>query len=480
VITITAPGSGTEIPLPDDPMASVGVEFTLTEVRLQGPGTCAGATDCGHILVNVDGDDCDIPPDPWNNITASSPATAMMAHCPSPVGQHTITLSLRNDDGTAFLDADGTEVRASIILTTTPGAPPALSILAPAEGAHVFPGPDPAASVPVTVAVENVMLMDPGGCTGMGGLCGHLAIYVDGDACNDGSAPNSVAGTTEVLARLSLCPQVTGAHTFAVEIHDDTGAALLGDDGSPLRAEVHVTVDELPQPSVVITSPTEGAIVTTDPAQPYALPVAFEVSEMTLAAPGTCPTGVPGCGHVMVQIDGEACNEVGHSANGVGFESPLSASFATCPVAFGQHEIRVLLVDDLGTPYPGADATVGVTFDPQEPALALRSPLAGQVVTMTANTFEVAFDVTSWTMGDWQTCDPSDNGCGEVRVSVSGPGCTAGNPFSAHGTSSPLTVNLSSCSTITGPHTVTAWLFPSNGSALSAAWATQTADITAQ
>lgn len=483
VLTITSPAEGAEVPLPDDAMGSIPIEFTVTDFALAAPGTCAGVAACGHIYLSIDGTDCDAAPDAYNNVGTNSPIDAMLALCPSPAGAHDVTLSLRSDDGAAFLDSTGAEVSASLSLTVAgplePAEPATLVITTPTDGAHVFPGPDPGMSVVVVVEVTNFTLMAPGGCSGPSAACGQVVVSVDGDDCDGGEGWNNLGGTETTAALLSLCANALGEHTISVELRSEGGSAVLDAAGEPVRDEVTVTVDEPPHPTITIDSPIMLAVVAPGSSSPFALPVEFSVVDFTLAEPGTCEPGIPGCGHVHLAIDGADCNETDRSANTLAWASPADLLLGLCPLVFGSHTITASLRQDDGLPIPDAEATVSIEVTTGEPAILVRSPTVGETVTMASNHISVAFEVENWTMGDYQTCAVDDDACGQVRVSVSGPGCTAGNPFSVQGTTSPLDVNLGTCSSPTGLHTLTTWLFPANGASLGT-WSSQTFDITTQ
>jgi hypothetical protein len=88
---------------------------------LKAPGSCAGATNCGHIHVLVDGPACTPAGAPYNNDAEASPATAILSKCPTANGAHTATLEIHNDDHSPFLGADGKVISTSVGFTASGG-----------------------------------------------------------------------------------------------------------------------------------------------------------------------------------------------------------------------------------------------------------------------------------------------------------------------------------------------------------------------
>jgi hypothetical protein len=93
-----------------------------------------------------------------------------------------------------------------------------------------------------------------------------------------------------------------------------------------------------PVPSIAITSPADGAMVTATPdvsGTEIGLDVdlVFEVHDFALKAVGDCK-GAPRCGHVQIHVDGDACNE-SHATGKAPFNeeaiaSPTSADLIYC------------------------------------------------------------------------------------------------------------------------------------------------------
>lgn len=95
----------------------VAINFN-TNYTIKAPGSCAGAENCGHIYVLIDSTNCNLPSMAYNTMASSSPTSADFSKCSTPTGQHTITLELRNDNGTAVLSAFGNPVTTQVTVTT--------------------------------------------------------------------------------------------------------------------------------------------------------------------------------------------------------------------------------------------------------------------------------------------------------------------------------------------------------------------------
>lgn len=84
-------------------LPKLDVAFTVANFTLKAPGSanCPTGT-CGHVHVNVDGDDCNVnSATPYNNAGAASPIEIDLGLCKAGApGAHTITASLHNNDHT--------------------------------------------------------------------------------------------------------------------------------------------------------------------------------------------------------------------------------------------------------------------------------------------------------------------------------------------------------------------------------------------
>ena len=95
---------------------TVAVNYN-TNYTLKAPGTCGGAENCGHLYLLIDSTSCNQASLPYNTLAFSSPIDADLSKCAAPLGQHTITLELHHDDGTAVLNLLNNPVTAQVIIT---------------------------------------------------------------------------------------------------------------------------------------------------------------------------------------------------------------------------------------------------------------------------------------------------------------------------------------------------------------------------
>jgi len=125
-------------------------------------------------------------------------------------------------------------------------------------------------------------------------------------------------------------------------------------------------------PSLTITGPTDGASVPLAADAPRTLWLTFEVTGLTLREPGTCLASDQPCGHVVVHVDGDACNADGADFNSAGSGSPLGASMVHCADAAGSHEVQLSLAKDDRTAWTdddGAPIAATITVTTEVPSL---------------------------------------------------------------------------------------------------------------
>lgn len=113
-IHISSPTEGQTFAIADlDDGTDLPIAFTVDNFTLKPPGTCAGATNCGHIHVVVDpdvgdGKTCNGPGAPYNEYfpetadAAPGSTSAGLDYCPAIPGTHKIVLELHNDDHSPF------------------------------------------------------------------------------------------------------------------------------------------------------------------------------------------------------------------------------------------------------------------------------------------------------------------------------------------------------------------------------------------
>jgi hypothetical protein len=92
------------------------VKFTVANFTLKDPGTCAGAANCGHVHMVIDGTQCNDPaaPGPYNADGAASPIVIGFDYCPAISGAHKIIAELHNDDHSTYTDPSGKAVTTSV------------------------------------------------------------------------------------------------------------------------------------------------------------------------------------------------------------------------------------------------------------------------------------------------------------------------------------------------------------------------------
>lgn len=128
-------------------------------------------------------------------------------------------------------------------------------------------------------------------------------------------------------------------------------------------------------PTLAITSPTDGATVTTAADGARSVLIDFTTEGVTLEAPGTCLATDSPCGHVRVTVDGDACNAAGDAFNSVAVASPAQAGLARCAAATGAHTIRLALAQDDGAPWldgGGSEIAASLTVTADIPPLLER------------------------------------------------------------------------------------------------------------
>ncbi len=117
-IRLTAPKSAATVAAAPEVVegelkVEIEIAFAVRDVTLAKPGGCAGAPDCGHVHVRVDGDGCNDTtaqgdPLPYNEEVFASPADADLAYCKGvhidktglhgADGAHVISVALFGDD----------------------------------------------------------------------------------------------------------------------------------------------------------------------------------------------------------------------------------------------------------------------------------------------------------------------------------------------------------------------------------------------
>jgi hypothetical protein len=133
-IKITDPADKATVTITEDPDVPIGftvTNFTLKEAPSRADAgaatvlaTCAGAADCGHVHIAVDGHSCDDHEDgetnTFNHESATSPIFAGLDYCTDAVTgipkekAYPVVLTLYRDDETQVMDSLGKPVMDSI------------------------------------------------------------------------------------------------------------------------------------------------------------------------------------------------------------------------------------------------------------------------------------------------------------------------------------------------------------------------------
>jgi hypothetical protein len=156
---------------------------------------------------------------------------------------------------------------------------------------------------------------------------------------------------------------------------DGKADVVVGDDGGSDGASADASeagVDAGPPATITLTSPLPDSGIgvatvkaTTNDAGQVVVPIGFETTHFTLAAPGMCGTaaqnsGDDHCGDLEVTFLGENCNADGGAYNNVASANPAEAILSHCPTVDGSHDVRLALHHGDGTPI--LDPSTGTTI----------------------------------------------------------------------------------------------------------------------
>lgn len=480
-LTITAPLENGRVPI--DSNHEIAIAFEVANFTLKPAGSCGGDLACGYAVLRVDGYTCNVPGQDYNNITSTNQVMAKLDLCQDVQGDHNFTIELRHDDGSVLRGAQGKAISQTVHMTAVP-PPPELTITSPAQGDTVFVGLDPDQSVNIEFTMSLLTLeSSPGGC-GANPNCGILAVNIDGDDCNDPSAPAPVNNFgvlgSPIAAKFALCPTPLGPHTVTLTVFNDAGNAPLMVNGQPFTREVQVTAAALSGP-IGITSPANGATLYLGTDADQSVPIGFVLQGITLEAfpgSGTCGSD-PNCGVLAVNIDGDDCDDpdAGAPANNFGaLTSPINALFAKCATPTGAHTVTLTVINDSasGPVMVGGDpvtAEINVTTQ-APPSVAITSPSDGATVTLGGDadkTVPIAFVAQNLTFEPF----PGSGGCtgiancGVLVVNIDGDACNdpdaPGPVNNLNSGSSPIDAHFVHCSVPTGAHTVTVTVIDDTG-----------------
>lgn len=456
-VTIGKPAANAKVLLMSDADRSLDVEFTVKDFTLKSPGACAGAANCGHVHLRIDGAACDKAGSPYNNVGTASPIKALFAACgPARLkGEHTLTLELHADDHTAIKDAAGSEVKAEVKVTVE--LPPLIEILAPVNGAIVDHKDDADKVVPVDFRIESFTLKEAGSCAGAA-ACGHVHLLVDGAACvSTGKTYNNAGATSPIDAKMAACATPTGTHELVLELHNDDHSPVKDPAGNVVASKTKIAV-VAKKIEVEIEPLADGAVVAHAANVDKAVPIPFKVVGITLKPAGSC-AGNPACGHVHLHVDGNACNTSGSPYNNSGWASPMDAKLASCANPLGTHDVAITLHGDdharlkerHGFPFLGFTRITAVPSG--SPSLELTGPQHAAVLGTDADkSVGVEFKVAGFSLMAPGSCAGAAN-CGHVHLHVDGVACNAaGASFNNSGAASPIKAKLAACPVATGRH----------------------------
>jgi hypothetical protein len=457
-LSIDSPSSGAVVQLGTDAERSLPVSFTVKGFVLKTPGTCAGASGCGHVHLGIDGAACNAQGQSHNVEGAASPLVAKLGLCPFAPGPHTLTLALHTDDHSKVKDAAGAAIEASVQVQAT--GTPAVRILSPFDGSIIEHASDADKTVPVKFDVTDLRLAPAGTC-GKDPACGHVHLLVDGASCNAAGEHYNNSGTASPLsAKVARCLSATGRHTLTVQLHRDDHSPLNDPLGKHVAASTAVVVVAPGDfPSLAVIRPTAGATVGVGNTG-KAVTFEFKADHFTLAPAGTCGSS-PTCGHVHLLVDGNNCNAPGSPYNAAGSGSTLVGKLAFCPQDFGHHRAVLELHRDDHSPVTdpsGTTLSADTVFwasPAGEPDLYITRP-ADRTSASAANdsdrTVSVDFVLTNFALKTPGSC-AGLGFCGHAHLLVDGHSCDAvGQPYNNSTSTKSVDARLKTCPAVEGNH----------------------------
>lgn len=123
-VKIVSPTPGDTITMGDD--MKVPIVITANDFSLKSPTECGTDPRCGMAYLNIDGDACNQPGKPYNNLLADSDfgqdfvIDALFQYCQASTrfGAHNVTVSLRKPDGSTVIGEAGAAASATVSLVT--------------------------------------------------------------------------------------------------------------------------------------------------------------------------------------------------------------------------------------------------------------------------------------------------------------------------------------------------------------------------
>jgi hypothetical protein len=125
-VRIVTPQAGSTVSLGSD--MKVKVAITANDFVLKAMGECKGDDRCGAAYLQIDGDSCNQPGKPYNNVLGDGDLgqdflmEALFEHCPANAraGAHLLTVSLHDDAGRIVFGEGAVPARATVSIVTTP------------------------------------------------------------------------------------------------------------------------------------------------------------------------------------------------------------------------------------------------------------------------------------------------------------------------------------------------------------------------
>jgi hypothetical protein len=123
-LRIVSPTAGETVTMTAD--MKISIVISANDFAIKSPTDCGTDQRCGVAYVNIDGDACNQPGKPYNNVLSDGKlgqdfvVDALFQYC-SPAqrfGTHNVTVSLRKPDGSTVIGEGGVPAAATISLVT--------------------------------------------------------------------------------------------------------------------------------------------------------------------------------------------------------------------------------------------------------------------------------------------------------------------------------------------------------------------------
>ncbi len=251
-------------------------------------------------------------------------------------GRHNFSVELVNNDHTPLVPPVVMEINLTV---TSAAVAPSLIITSPAEGATIT-----GTSVTIDVNVQNFQLVANYGGANVAGQ-GHIHYFMDVKAPTTPGVP-AIPTTGQWINTINTSYTWTGVtpglHNFSAELVNNDHTPLI----PPVVMEINVTVGSAAAPSLVITSPTEGATITGT-----SVTVDVVVQNFQLVA-NYGGTNVAGQGHIHYFMDVKAPTTPGVPAIPTTGQwiNTINTSYTWTNVAPGHHNFSAELVNNDHTP----------------------------------------------------------------------------------------------------------------------------------